>query len=194
MVGTGRAPSTEDKLRMPYTNAVIHELQRFHRTRIENFPRMTTQDVLFRGYTIPKVHRAAPEPLSPRERWQGGLSEICLCPWTVCTRLKVMGLSQSSVAVIFRREAGAGECHCLSCPHPPVPSLPVLENSSSHHGAVQGCRARAGAHPGVGLGQPSPALGRSGDSHPPGVSTSIVCKAHPEGTSPAFGFGAVRGV
>ncbi|XP_039937944.2 ubiquitin carboxyl-terminal hydrolase 43 [Hirundo rustica] len=54
VVGTGRAPSTEDKLRMPYTNAVIHELQRFHKTRIENFPRMTTQDVLFRGYTIPK--------------------------------------------------------------------------------------------------------------------------------------------
>lgn len=86
MVGTGRAPSTEDKRRMPYTNAVIHELQRFHRTRIENFPRMTTQDVLFRGYTIPKVHRVALEPLSPRERRQGGLSEICLCPWTVCTR------------------------------------------------------------------------------------------------------------
>ncbi|XP_026716850.1 cytochrome P450 2C5-like [Athene cunicularia] len=54
VVGTSRAPSTEDKLRMPYTNAVIHELQRFHKSRIENFPRMTTQDVVFRGYTIPK--------------------------------------------------------------------------------------------------------------------------------------------
>lgn len=59
VVGTGRAPCTEDKLRMPYTNAVIHELQRFHKTRIENFPRMTTQDVLFRGYIIPKVHGTA---------------------------------------------------------------------------------------------------------------------------------------
>ncbi|NXB38047.1 CP2C1 protein, partial [Eulacestoma nigropectus] len=54
VVGSGRAPSMEDKLRMPYTNAVIHELQRLLKTRIENFPRMTTQDVLFRGYTIPK--------------------------------------------------------------------------------------------------------------------------------------------
>ncbi|NXE71549.1 CP2C1 protein, partial [Calcarius ornatus] len=54
VVGPGRAPSTEDRLRMPYTNAVIHELQRCHKTRIENFPRMATQDVLFRGYTIPK--------------------------------------------------------------------------------------------------------------------------------------------
>lgn len=66
VVGAGRAPCTEDRLRMPYTNAVIHELQRFHRTRIENFPRMTTQDVPFRGYTIPKVH-SAPEPLPPRD-------------------------------------------------------------------------------------------------------------------------------
>ncbi|KAK4811941.1 hypothetical protein QYF61_017890 [Mycteria americana] len=54
VVGTGRAPSMEDKLRMPYTNAVIHELQRYHKTPIENFPRMTTQDVVFRGHTIPK--------------------------------------------------------------------------------------------------------------------------------------------
>ncbi|XP_009461450.1 PREDICTED: cytochrome P450 2C5-like [Nipponia nippon] len=54
VVGTGRAPCTEDKLRMPYTNAVIHEMQRFQKTRVENFPRMTTQDVVFRGHTIPK--------------------------------------------------------------------------------------------------------------------------------------------
>ncbi|KAM9258365.1 cytochrome P450 2C5-like [Cariama cristata] len=54
VVGAGRAPNTEDKLRMPYTNAVIHELQRVHITRVENFPRMTTQDVMFRGHTIPK--------------------------------------------------------------------------------------------------------------------------------------------
>ncbi|KFQ85637.1 Cytochrome P450 2C20, partial [Phoenicopterus ruber ruber] len=54
VVGTGRAPSLEDRLRMPYTNAVIHELQRFFKSRIENFPRMTTQDVVFRGHTIPK--------------------------------------------------------------------------------------------------------------------------------------------
>ncbi|KFV95012.1 Cytochrome P450 2C5, partial [Eurypyga helias] len=54
VVGAGRAPSMEDKLRMPYTNAVIHELQRFHKIRTENFPRMTTQDVVFRGHPIPK--------------------------------------------------------------------------------------------------------------------------------------------
>uniref|UniRef100_A0A663EGI4 Uncharacterized protein n=1 Tax=Aquila chrysaetos chrysaetos TaxID=223781 RepID=A0A663EGI4_AQUCH len=54
VVGTGCAPRSEDKLRMPYTNAVIHELQRFRKTHKENFPRMTTQDVVFRGHAIPK--------------------------------------------------------------------------------------------------------------------------------------------
>ncbi|XP_005236275.1 cytochrome P450 2C5-like isoform X1 [Falco biarmicus] len=54
VVGAARAPSTEDKLKMPYTNAVIHELQRLQKSRIENFPRMTTQDIVFRGHTIPK--------------------------------------------------------------------------------------------------------------------------------------------
>ncbi|KAM6317560.1 cytochrome P450 2C5-like [Podargus strigoides] len=54
VVGSSRAPSTEDKLRMPYTNAVIHELQRSLISRTENFPRMTTQDIVFRGHTIPK--------------------------------------------------------------------------------------------------------------------------------------------
>lgn len=71
VVGPGRAPSTEDKLRMPYTNAVIHELQRFHKSRIENFPRMATQDVLFRGYTIPEVLRGSVS--------QGGLAVPFAC-------------------------------------------------------------------------------------------------------------------
>lgn len=55
VVGPGRAPCMEDRLRMPYTNAAIHELQRIPRASIESFPRMTTQDVEFRGHTIPKV-------------------------------------------------------------------------------------------------------------------------------------------
>ncbi|XP_040386623.1 cytochrome P450 2C16-like [Cygnus olor] len=54
VVGPGRAPCMEDKLRMPYTNAAIHELQRIQRAGIENFPRMTTRDVKFGGHTIPK--------------------------------------------------------------------------------------------------------------------------------------------
>ncbi|NXJ83523.1 CP2C5 protein, partial [Trogon melanurus] len=60
VVGAGRAPSMEDKLRMPYTNAVIHELQRFHKANNEIFPRMMTQDVVFRGHIIPKGTSVVP--------------------------------------------------------------------------------------------------------------------------------------
>ncbi|XP_009672148.2 cytochrome P450 2C5-like isoform X1 [Struthio camelus] len=60
VVGTDRAPSTEDKLKMPYTNAVIHELQRIQKSRSENFPRMTTQDIKFRGHIIPKETAVIP--------------------------------------------------------------------------------------------------------------------------------------
>lgn len=70
MVGPGRAPCMEDRLRMPYTNAVLHELQRIPRAGIESFPRMTTQDVEFRGHTIPKVTLGA---LHPRGRTAAGL-------------------------------------------------------------------------------------------------------------------------
>lgn len=50
---------------MPYTNAVIHELQRFRKTHMENFPRMATQDVVFRDHTIPKVEIVTLETLCP---------------------------------------------------------------------------------------------------------------------------------
>lgn len=178
MVGAGRAPCTEDRLRMPYTNAVIHELQRFHRTRIENFPRMTTQDVPFRGYTIPKVH-SAPEPLPPRD-----CTDICLCPCTVCTPRRAPALSQSS-SMTFQRGAEAAECYCLCCPHP---------LSLFHPGKQLFPPCRAGGQsrspPWGGARPDPPALSRSGDSR--GLTTSLVCKTHPEGT-PALGSGAVRG-
>lgn len=174
MVGSGRAPSTEDKLRMPYTNAVIHELQRFHKTRIENFPRMTTQDVLFRGYSIPKVH---PHLCAPRDS-----SDICLCPGIVCTRLKVPALSQPSGTMTFPRGAGTGEWHCSSCPHPVSLPCPPWERA--------GARPKPGAHPGVGPGQTPQPWADLGTATTPGVTTSIEGKTHPEGTC---GFGAVSG-
>lgn len=79
MVGPSRAPRMEDKLRMPYTNAAIHELQRIQRAGIENFPRMTTQDVEFRGHTIPKVlwwPWVLCTSIGGRQR---GWNEICPC-------------------------------------------------------------------------------------------------------------------
>ncbi|KAL7989365.1 hypothetical protein Chor_012031 [Crotalus horridus] len=59
VVGTNRTPSMEDRLKMPFTNAVVHEVQRYQKGTLEAFPRATTCEVKFHGYTIPKVESYA---------------------------------------------------------------------------------------------------------------------------------------
>ncbi|KAM6471616.1 cytochrome P450 2C5-like [Liasis olivaceus] len=80
VVGANRIPSMEDRLKMPFTNAVVHEIQRYQKGSLEFFPRATTCDTTFRGYNIPKytavtqmlssvhfdpLHWETPEKFSP---------------------------------------------------------------------------------------------------------------------------------
>ncbi|KAM3618960.1 uncharacterized protein V6R79_000964 [Siganus canaliculatus] len=54
VIGSSRQPSVSDRENMPYTNAVIHEIQRMGNIAPFNGVRMATKDVTVGKYTIPK--------------------------------------------------------------------------------------------------------------------------------------------
>ncbi|KFU86611.1 Cytochrome P450 2J2 [Chaetura pelagica] len=53
-IGQARQPALEDRNNMPYTNAVIHEVQRKGNIIPFNVPRLTTKDTVLDGFVVPK--------------------------------------------------------------------------------------------------------------------------------------------
>ncbi|XP_047450142.1 cytochrome P450 2F3-like [Mugil cephalus] len=54
VIGQERCPNMEDRKSLPFTDAVIHEVQRFLDIAPFSLPHYALHDVSFRGYTIPK--------------------------------------------------------------------------------------------------------------------------------------------
>lgn len=54
VVGTNRLPTIDDKESLPYINALLLEVLRWHPVAPLGLPHMTTEEIDFRGYRIPE--------------------------------------------------------------------------------------------------------------------------------------------
>ncbi|MGH0130113.1 UNVERIFIED_CONTAM: hypothetical protein FKN15_006174 [Acipenser sinensis] len=73
VIGRELPPQAEDRKRMPYMDAVLHEIQRVGNVVPMNLLHKTTGDTTFRGYKIPKGTPVIPllsSVLSDKTQWE----------------------------------------------------------------------------------------------------------------------------
>ncbi|XP_078273639.1 cytochrome P450 2K1-like [Rhinoraja longicauda] len=73
VIGIEKAPRMVDRKGMPYTDAVIHEVQRFANILPMNIPHATTKDTHFREFFIPKGMQVIPllsSVLHDKTQWE----------------------------------------------------------------------------------------------------------------------------
>uniref|UniRef100_A0A8D2DMM6 Uncharacterized protein n=1 Tax=Sciurus vulgaris TaxID=55149 RepID=A0A8D2DMM6_SCIVU len=66
VIGSKRLPALEDRAKMPYTDAVIHEIQRYSDLTPIGIPHSVIQDTNFRGYHLPQVRSSGSVLHDPR--------------------------------------------------------------------------------------------------------------------------------
>ncbi|XP_074229216.1 cytochrome P450 2C8-like [Camelus bactrianus] len=76
VIGRHRSPCMQDRSRMPYTDAVVHEIQKYTDLVPTNIPHAVTCDIKFRNYLIPKgvlevTNYSGSRLHSYRTKWQG---------------------------------------------------------------------------------------------------------------------------
>uniref|UniRef100_A0A8C6NTD3 Cytochrome P450, family 2, subfamily Y, polypeptide 3 n=1 Tax=Nothobranchius furzeri TaxID=105023 RepID=A0A8C6NTD3_NOTFU len=69
VIGKHRSPSMEDRKSLPFSDAVIHEVQRFLDMVPFSLPHYTLKNISFRGYTIPKVASLNPALSAQDKHW-----------------------------------------------------------------------------------------------------------------------------
>ncbi|XP_029433076.1 cytochrome P450 2K1 [Rhinatrema bivittatum] len=73
VIKPGQVPKVEDRRNMPYTDAVVHEVQRFANIIPMSVSRATSTEVHFRGYCIPKGIEVVPlltSVLYDKSQWE----------------------------------------------------------------------------------------------------------------------------
>uniref|UniRef100_A0A3P8Y2Z7 Cytochrome P450, family 2, subfamily AD, polypeptide 2 n=1 Tax=Esox lucius TaxID=8010 RepID=A0A3P8Y2Z7_ESOLU len=73
VIGQSRQPNMSDRPNMPYTDAVIHEIQRMGNILPLGFPKMSSKDATLGGYFIPKgtaINTILSSVLVDKDEWE----------------------------------------------------------------------------------------------------------------------------